>query len=386
MAFHSKLSPSSAERWMECFGSVPALEGVPNTDSVYAAEGTRAHDLASKWLTGDVKAKPLDADNGMGEYVAVYTSLIRREAEGRILLVERWVSTEEWTNEKGGGGTSDAIIIDMNTSEIQVNDLKYGQGVMVYAERNKQMMLYGLGALRLVEEMLLDKVTKITLRIIQPRRDHIDVWECSREELLAFGDEVKAARAKIDEACEAAKTPAGIAEFLHPSSEACQWCPLKTTCSAFNGVVLDKVFALFDKDDPEKSEVRTPDGVYVPSEDVFDMVKQWAAAWDAYIDEHLNAGEHVPGWKLVAGKRGNKKWDDEKEVDAALRKHRIKQADAYNFSLKSPTAMEKVIGKKNWPEFVSLFSQADGRPTVAPASSKKEAIKAIGAEAFNLFD
>jgi len=45
MAVHSEFGASSAYRWMACPGSVSMSRGVPNTSSVYAEEGTAAHEM-----------------------------------------------------------------------------------------------------------------------------------------------------------------------------------------------------------------------------------------------------------------------------------------------------------------------------------------------------
>src|SRR5690606_7127565 len=42
---HAKLGASNSERWMNCPGSVKAEAGLPETDSIYAQEGTAAHTL-----------------------------------------------------------------------------------------------------------------------------------------------------------------------------------------------------------------------------------------------------------------------------------------------------------------------------------------------------
>jgi hypothetical protein len=47
---HSPYGPSSAARWIACPGSVQAQEGIPDTESPYAAEGHAAHALAEKAL------------------------------------------------------------------------------------------------------------------------------------------------------------------------------------------------------------------------------------------------------------------------------------------------------------------------------------------------
>ena len=54
MAGHAKLSPSSAERWMTCPGSVALSEGYADRSSAVADEGTAAHELAERipWVDG----------------------------------------------------------------------------------------------------------------------------------------------------------------------------------------------------------------------------------------------------------------------------------------------------------------------------------------------
>jgi hypothetical protein len=77
---HAKLSPSGAERWMTCPGSIVLSEGMPNPDSTFAAEGTKAHELAECWLKG---VNPTDKwfltpeAGQMRDYVNMYVSYVR---------------------------------------------------------------------------------------------------------------------------------------------------------------------------------------------------------------------------------------------------------------------------------------------------------------------
>ena len=43
---HARLSASGAHRWYHCPGSVTLEESFPDRGSIYAEEGTLAHDLA----------------------------------------------------------------------------------------------------------------------------------------------------------------------------------------------------------------------------------------------------------------------------------------------------------------------------------------------------
>ena len=49
---HAPLAPSSAARWVQCPGSVVMSRAFPDAgDSIEAAEGTSAHEMAKRILT-----------------------------------------------------------------------------------------------------------------------------------------------------------------------------------------------------------------------------------------------------------------------------------------------------------------------------------------------
>ena len=61
---HAKLSPSASKRWLSCPGCIPMQQGIPDTSSAFADEGSGAHELAQKCLeTGH------DADKYAGWFV-----------------------------------------------------------------------------------------------------------------------------------------------------------------------------------------------------------------------------------------------------------------------------------------------------------------------------
>lgn len=156
---HATLSPSSAERWMACPGSVALCEGKEDKGSSYASEGTAAHELAEKILRGNLspaEAKGLvglTAENGvvftddMLRDVLKYTEQIHDlvRGTGGILHVEQRLPIGQWTDEPDAHGTSDAVIVAGD--ELIVADLKFGMGVEVSAESNPQLMIYALAAL-----------------------------------------------------------------------------------------------------------------------------------------------------------------------------------------------------------------------------------------------
>lgn len=369
---HSVLGPSHAETWMGCPGSVAMCADIPNSTSIYAEDGKQAHKYG-EWLLGDAKAPvPFDVDKEMVGHVSVYTNAIRHAAEGKALFVEQRIPLEKYTTEVGGKGTADAVIIDVASGAVEVHDLKYGRGVVVDAEDNKQLMLYALGAVSLVEQLYVDVVTSVKLVIHQPRRDHYSEWIVSREALLAFG--VQAAIAgKL--ALSSAK-----GENLHPSEKACLRCPAKATCPALAAEAHAAVFGEFDV-------VKQPSLENVlPSADKLGLIETWLAAVREYINSKLQKGETVPGWKLVMGRQGNRSWNAPGKVEELCTALRIKKGDSHDLKLKSVAQMEEVVSDKKWPLFAELISRSDAKPTMAAESDKRAAVKSITVEEFDLIN
>lgn len=138
---HAELSPSSAERWMVCPGSVAASRGKPDSSSSFADEGTAAHYMAEQILRGADGTTLVGqcADNGvemtadMLTEVLKYTSYVQDvvRATGGTLLVEQRLPIGFLTGEDDAHGTSDVVILA--GSELIVIDLKFGMGVRVDA-------------------------------------------------------------------------------------------------------------------------------------------------------------------------------------------------------------------------------------------------------------
>ena len=219
---HSILGPSSAERWMNCPGSVLA-PGVAK-HSEYAAEGTAAHEL-SKWVreTG----KPAEHWKGVtlvvGEYqfkvgkpmIDSVNEFVRREAEvPGAQLIEEMIHYEELV--PGGFGTLDAAKIEDGICTI--TDLKHGTGVKVFASDNAQLKLYALGVYFKLKWLY--EFDRFDLRICQPRLRHFETWPISLGKLLQWGyDEVRPA-AKL------ALTPGAPIR----AGAWCKFCKIKESC------------------------------------------------------------------------------------------------------------------------------------------------------------
>ena len=81
---HSKLSPSSASRWINCPGSIKLIAQCPESEtSVHAAEGTVAHDLGEQRVTNKItKAQLIDK---IGETVTVTHQITSDEKKKSVI-------------------------------------------------------------------------------------------------------------------------------------------------------------------------------------------------------------------------------------------------------------------------------------------------------------
>jgi len=372
---HSVLSPSSAHRWMRCGGSIAAERGLPDNGSKYAAEGTAAHELASKCLEFDADAKTLVGDtitvgefeftitSDMAGHVNDYCKLVREYAQGGQLLVERRVDFSEVIGVPGSTGTSDAIII--HPGRLTVMDLKYGMGERVDATENEQLQMYALGAVH--DYGMLDDFSEIVMVIHQPRLNHVSEWSIPIAKLQEFGESARlAAIVALDHA-----NPPRV-----PGDKQCRWCKAKATCPELRSEVDDTVGGIATPADFADLAVAAEDDVSRAMSRV-ELVEHWCKAIRAEVERRLFAGEPVAGYKLVEGRRGNRAWSDEAEVEKLFKSFRLRQEEMYDFKLISPTKAEKILKTKNpgrWEKIEALTSRGDGKPSVAPATDRRPAL------------
>ena len=372
MSAHAKYSPSKAELWMNCPGGLAADAQFPDKPSSHAEWGTAAHELTAECLiTGGVAhaslghrmGNSIEVDQEMVEAVQFCVDRVREMAHGSAVLIEQRVDFSLWAaGVAEQSGTLDAGWIDGD--ELVVVDHKFGRGVAVDARENKQLRIYALGMLQANDPAGL--VERVRLVILQPRNGGVSEWSCTVDELLAFGEEVKAAIARA-EAPDAPRVP---------GPKQCQWCKAKGTCPELAAKVEAETLADFASLTPPA----TTFGDDLPQKmAMVDLVEDWCKAVRAEAERRLLAGEAVTGWKLVQGRNGARKWSDPVEAEAALKAMRVPHDKMYDYSVISPTSAEKLakagtIGPRQWPKLKPLITQSAGGPSVAPESDKRPAL------------
>lgn len=371
---HSPMGPSAAARWMNCTASVEFTKGMDDTTSIFAAEGTVAHEL-SEWAR--LEAKPCKSYIGREVSCDGFDFVIDTEMAGYVQefvdyceqwpgddFVEARVHYTAWVPD--GWGTADDIRIVEDEKLCRLTDLKYGKGVQVYARHNTQLMLYALGVLQDFGHVY--DIERFVLAIHQPRLSHVDEWEITVKDLLNWAAEIVRPAA--------AEAVSGEGKFLAGSW--CRFCPGRDVCKERANQYISDFEALTDVDSlsyPELAEALAK----VPE------IKAWCSDIEKRAMSAVQRGEPVGDYKLVAG-RSRRDWRDAEAAEAALRKIRsLKVADILPTKLVSPAQAEKLLGKKH-PVLVEHIEVIQGKPVLAPGSDKRPPIQAVASEEFDSLD
>lgn len=177
MAKHAQMSPSGAERWVRCPGSVPLSADLPDESSKFADEGSCAHEVAALCLTEKHDAAyyigrvfhETEVAEDMAEHVNFYVQTVHDYMTDPTddLHVEVRLPITSITGEADAFGTADAVILSHMHQEITVIDLKFGKGVKVHADQNLQLAIYALAVL--AQYAIVGDWKTVRMVIIQPR-------------------------------------------------------------------------------------------------------------------------------------------------------------------------------------------------------------------------
>lgn len=374
---HALLSPSSSSRWLNCTPSARLAENAENKSSVYAEEGTLFHEICeyclAQWNAGVWEPDPFGEElpelkddhlmhplfkQEMFKHARNYCDFVMNEnynlekSDGACkMLLEEKVDISEYAPECFG--SVDCQLVGRDT--LIVIDLKYGEGVKVYAERNTQMMLYALGAIKGKPS-----IKTVRLVIAQVRLNHFDVWEISANDLLQWADKVLKPTAK--------KAFAGKGE--QKMGDWCGFCPVKVQCrKQYEAVVND-----FDR--YEYPELLTEDEICDLIEKI-DKYKGWLESVNKFVYDEALRGHKWKGYKLVAG-RSSRVITDEEAIRQDLLTKKYLEDEIFNIKLKGIGDLEKLVGKK---QFSALYGQyvksTPGNPKLVPDSAPGDEINPL---------
>jgi hypothetical protein len=317
---------------MACPGSIQAAPPGDKGSSLAAATGTLLHALSAERLL------PGYAHRGVGTVETIDGHRVEVTQE-HIEAVEFYVQTvkddeqpgdDTWTEmplleplqaiDKDFGGTADRVRYRPSTGELRVFDAKFGSGVYVEAEGNKQMKMYALGVMLKLNR----PVKKVICTIVQPLYEGarpVRDYEFEAHEIMAFVADVQAA------AAETRKPDAKLAAGEH-----CGFCPARRDCPELKKREVVVMAADFSNL-PSVPLAKLAEALkFIP------LVKERIKAIEEHAYAEAQKGE-IPGFKLV-DKRATRRWKDEVAVVA-------KFGDALwsTRELISPAQAEKLLGK-----------------------------------------
>lgn len=366
---HAILSPSSAKRWINCTPSALLAEEAGSKSSVYAEEGTLAHEIAeyalTKYLEGEYDpiiddAVPLKNEHlenplfgvDMADYIRSYCEFVigegyemQKQDGSNKMYLERRVDITDFAPDSFG--SVDVTLLSDKT--IHIIDLKYGAGVKVYADMNEQMLMYALGTLKSLDA---DHIEKIRMTIAQVRLDHYDTFEVYKEDLLAWADEVLKPAAKM--------AIQGMGKQVIGSW--CGFCPVKAQCRAQR----DAILADFEE---------KPEPLLLSDEEIVDLIgkidtyKSWIESVNKYVYDRAIQGHKWEGYKLVAG-RTSRVIKNEAKIRQTLL-NEFPEDEVLNIKLKGIGDLEKLVGKKVFSaRFGDAIESRPGAPKLVPESAK----------------
>lgn len=215
---HSKFSASGAERWLNCCGSVALSEGLPDKDTPWSKEGTRAHEVLESVLNGMVKYKARVSSINEMDLHAINTSkfitslIVQHQGNADLLIEEKlglpFIHPDMF-------GTVD-VGLAAHYDTLHVLDYKYGRSPVSPIE-NLQMITYGLA---LAWKYNWD-FPKVRLWIMQPRVGDgaPTFWDLSMKKLKSY---VPMFKRGVDRVLTEPKT--------YKEGDWCHFCKAKNIC------------------------------------------------------------------------------------------------------------------------------------------------------------
>lgn len=420
---HALLSPSGSKKWLGCSASLLCEKDIPNESGQAAINGTAMHAVSEDLLNRHIKGETtVTAAHYKGVYVlnegkGPIKAVAGKPPAGAVLIndefvtmVERYtdyalgvISSAEYvkiemraeltkllhpgytadfiderTGETGEAtvktfGTADLVAVIPRTDGtfmLFVGDLKTGRHA-VDAKENKQLMLYALAILAKLRRLY--DITLVRLAIFQPYCGGPSEWDITPEGLDIFR---KFASKRAIEALDVyygGKKNLKASHFK-PSADACQWCRFNEKCNARTKAAIQTGgTTATDADLGDDNHEMTPEELKAAYEKLPEL-RQHIATIEKAMHAALLSGVAVPGYKLVTGNEGNRKWSDAAKVTEMLEGARIKRDMMFKESLISPTDAEKIFKTEKpriWRRLEKLIERAPGKPTIAAADDPR---------------
>lgn len=411
----SVVGGSTATRVLACPGSVRLLQSLdlPDTESPYAAEGTALHNAVEHCL---YEGLPSDEDSLMDELLgkefyghkltagqvrtvadalrvfdALYAELEIDDGEVLTYAVE---TQSQFPGIPDAFGTADILMVTPSRSVVL--DWKFGAGVPVSAESNKQLMFYAAAAAHSAPTYFWPGGAQdpgmaagrrvVELIVVQPRvgDGQPSRWQTTFDAIEAFAEDLREAVATIDDK-----------NVRFQRGDHCRWCGAAPKCpihertaqavaDLFNGVTkpgdrAEKAATALARREPVTTTART----FTKAElgDLLakaEIAETWAASVRSLAHIMAEHGVVADGYKLVKA-YGNLSWvqTDEAKIDKQLANKGLRVAERQKRAPITPTQANAILRKKGKPPLSEKIATRPVRGTkLVPLSAPGEPISA----------
>ncbi|CAB5144329.1 Protein of unknown function DUF2800 [uncultured Caudovirales phage] len=367
---HAKLSPSAAERWMTCPGSVVLSEGMPNKSSSFADEGTAAHAVAEALLLGKATKADIDVVDNVMVYVDHVQSL------GGEFHAEQRVSVNAVVY-----GTADAVVWQPETAALHIVDLKYGAGEPVEVHGNLQLKIYALATLLTFKY----PAHTVTSTIVQPRCPHSDgpVRSVTYDvvDLLDFHADLLDGIDRVESAKELTAHSADWQQvYLQPSEKGCRWCLAAPECPKLKSKAQELAKQVFAPSLPYDAKALSETLDFLP------ILEGWIKNTREFAYGEAEQGREVPNWKLVE-KVANRKFK-EGAADLLIKDFGLLPEQVFKpRDMLGVTEIQKLVPGKNdklrAEALAPYVTKESSGHTLVHESDKRPAVKLDAASAFS---
>jgi hypothetical protein len=354
---------STAKRVINCPASVKLVQQMPpKPSSEHADRGTLLHNVIAELLEFDKKPEQcigaqykdqtLTQELVDEKIIPALEALDAIDPEKQMeYMVETRVSFGDFL--PGVFGSTD--LLGRKGKRAFVLDWKFGDGVLVDAVENPQLLFYAAAAMRTpAAQWVFEGAEEIECIIVQPPA--IRRWVTTPARIKEFEQELLYA--------------VRLSSWPEPpmqEGDHCRWCAAKPICPRMNGAVERAL---------KGKLLEMPAQQIAAQLRQADMIESYITDLRALAFEMLQNGVEVPGYKMVA-KQARRQWVDKAKIEAWADVNGIE--DAYEpATIKSPAQLEKVLKKAKIEFPADMVVSVSSGDTLAADSDPRPAVLQIG--------
>lgn len=311
---HHDFGPSSLEQYRICPGAYVMQQGIPETTSAAAEEGTILHNAVA---TGNLDGLDSAQEFAVTKCIDFYKSLIE---PGDIVLFEKKLELiDPETNDILTFGTADLIIVNSDTGKLIVIDWKFGYTPVKDVAQNIQLATYCTAAMKLFG------ISNCTGYVFQPR--------IAKKSSHTFSNP----DAVIENVRRIIKRAKSYTLVLNAAESSCRYCRARLNCPAFR-VHFQKLAA--SRGTYDLTELDTLIELYDIAQEVKSFIKEIEGEVKHCIEENGSCGKYIFQYK-----DGNREISDIPELYAAV-KDMLTQNEFHSACKVSVTKIENMLCEK----------------------------------------